>query len=97
MEFLVKPNVDLKKYGFKQQDQWQWWWFRNSKYRGALNIIFNVDTRTLSFVSASKDSIAIVCEMYKNGDIDIVSSEDFITMKLTQEEVEMIKQRRNQK
>lgn len=94
MEFIVKPNVDLSKYGFKQNDENSWWWWRKTKYRGALNIIYNVGTRSLSFVSASKDSIAIVCEMYKNGDIEIVSSETFTTMKLTQEEIEMIKEKR---
>ena len=93
MEFVVKPNVDLSKYGFEKRDD-EWWWFRKTKYRGSLNII--ISDRRVLIPSASKDSIAILCKMYKNNDLEIVSSETFTSMKLTEDEVELIKQRRNQ-
>lgn len=93
MEFIIKPETDLTKYGFEKRSDDCWYWWRKDNHRGALNII--VSNGRLLIPSASKDCIAVICEMYKNGDIEIVSNDTFFTMKLTKEEVELINSRRS--
>jgi len=92
MDFIVKKGIDLTKYGFEQRSDGCWYWWRKEKYIGALNM-YIVDNRVV-IPSASKDSIATLCQMYKNGDLEIMSNDTFVTMKLTQDEIELIKNRR---
>lgn len=95
MEILFNKECDLKKYGFiKADNRDEYFWFRKTKYRGGLNIIANSRTKTIHLQSASKDAIAVLCEMYKNGDISFVDDVKFTTMKLTKEEVELIEKAR---
>lgn len=94
MEFYVKHNVDLTKYGFYKKNEKHYWWRRKNKYNGALGMSVSLLDMRISFQSPSKDCIAVVCEMYKNGDIEMVEEDDLVQVRLTQEEVELIKERR---
>lgn len=98
MQFIVKPHVDITKYGFILKDKdgtSVYIWFRKNKFgRGGVNMHYCVIDRRITVQSASSDCIAVLCEMYKNGDLEMVPEKAFINMKLTEEEVKIIKERR---
>lgn len=95
MLFILKPNVDITKYGFIDMGANNYWWRRRTERRtGAINIVYNSTSRRITIYSASSDAVAVLCTMYKNGDMDILPDEDFVNMKLTIEEAEFIEQRR---
>lgn len=98
MLFIVKPNVDMTKYNFVDMGANHWWWRNNRRrYRGAINLCYDELSKRIIIYSASSDAVALLCEMYKNGDIDILPEDEFVNMKLTQEEADLIEERRKSK
>ena len=91
-QFYVKDLSKLKDYGFWLTDRHEYWW----RLKRALNVIVHEDSGMMTFFSPSKDAIALVCEMYKNGIIEILDDEETATynMKVTEEEMKMIFERR---
>lgn len=91
-QFYVKDLSKLKDYGFWLTDRHEYW----LRLKRALNVIVHEDSGMMTFFSPSKDAIALVCEMYKNGLIEILDDEETATynMKVTEEEMKMIFERR---
>lgn len=93
-QFYVKEPSKLKDFGFN---------YKNGMYfivtHRATNIWVDEDSMRLVFQSPSKDCIAIVCEMYKQGVIEILDDEEKVTynMKVTEEEMKWIFEKRNEK
>ena len=91
-QFYVKDLERLKDFGFK---------YRDGEYfmvtHRAANVWINEDSRRMVFASPSKDFIALICEMYKQDVIEIFDDKEEPTfnMKVTEEEMKMIFERRN--
>jgi hypothetical protein len=99
MLFIVKPNVDISKYGFVRREDRSttWCWWRKTKYgRRGMNMHFYEKDRRITVQSASSDCIAVLCKMYKNGDMEIHEELEYTNMKLTKEEVAMIEKMRSE-
>lgn len=97
MVFIVKKGVDLKKYGFVQRTDkpTSWYWWRKGRFgRGGMNMHYYEQDRRISIASASSDCIAVLCQMYKDGNLEIHNDNNFYKMNLTEEEVNIIVERR---
>ena len=96
MKFYLQKNADISRYGFIKQNDRFWFWYRTTKYgRNNVNLIYYEKDRRITISSASSDSIAVLCEMYKNGDIIYMEEDKLVNVSLTQEEYDMIMEKRN--
>ena len=93
-QFYVKDLNKLSDFGFTQKDGRYW-----LKIKRTPNIWVCKGSNYLTFQSPSKDCIAVVCEMYKQGAIEILdeNKEGYHNMAVTEEEAQMIYEYREQK
>ena len=96
-EFYVKDTSVLKKYGFylNNEKHCEEWWLRPKR---TLQAIVRKD-HTIQFFSPNKNVIAILCEMYKQGEVEIINIEEnryTYAIKVSEEEREMILKYRNE-
>lgn len=101
MIIVVKNDTNIEKYGFARWNEtgteFVWARIKKSRFvevRGGINMFYHKSTKRITLQSASSDCIAVLCEMYKNGDIEFVADKDFVNMKLTKEEADLIAKRR---
>ena len=94
-DLYVKSVEAAEKYGFFQKHENEYW-CRCGK--GALNMSFDGEEQRLSFYSPNKDCIALLCEMYKNGDLIIVRHpEKQIRVLVSKDEYQALMKMRGQK
>ena len=95
IQFYVKDLSSLEKYGFNQLDSGRGRYVCKLHKR-TWNMGVDKDSQRLTFYSPSRECIALVCEMYKNVDIEIFEDtvEHSITMKVSEEEARIIYQMR---
>lgn len=96
--FYVNDLEKLKDYGFWKTDRCEYW----LRIKNAVNAIVHEDSGMMIFLSPSRDTIALVCEMYKNGLVEILDDGEeeraVYNMKVTEEEKKMIfKKRKKEK
>jgi hypothetical protein len=86
--FYVNDLTKLKDYGFWLTERHEYW----LRCKRALNIIVQEDSGMMTFYSPSRDAIAIVCEMYQKGIIEILDDCETATynMKVTEDEMKLI-------
>ena len=96
-QFYVKDLSTLSKYGFSQRENGRQSYICNLN-RGTWNMGVDKDSHRLTFYSPSKECIALICEMYKNGDLEIFDDTEppTINMKVSEEEMKMIYQHRKE-
>lgn len=94
-QFYIKDLSKLEQYGFFTANETEYW----IRLKKSLNIIINKYSKMMTFFSPSKDAIALVCEMYKDGVIEIFDDQEPATfnMKVTEEEMKVIFDLRNEK
>ena len=86
-QFYIKDLSRLKDFGFN---------YMNGYYsivtHRAPNVWIDENTQRMTIQSPSKDMIALICEMYKDGVVEIVDDQEPATfnMKVTEEEMKVI-------
>lgn len=86
-QFYIKDLSRLKDFGFN---------YKNGYYfiitHRAPNVWIDENTQRMTIQSPSKDMIALICEMYKDGVVEIVDDQEPATfnMKVTEEEMKVI-------
>lgn len=93
--FYVKDLKRLKDYGFYILNDKGDYLLRNKKRVWCARV--NAKDHFMTLFSPSRDTVAVLCEMYVDKVFDIVEETDFIDMKVSEEEQELIFQYREQK
>lgn len=99
-DFYVKNQLQLEQFGFQQTKTGEFvYCYVRKSGRGTINLYVSPQTGHVVIRSPSKDAIAILCELYKHGILEIVDDNDaaVVRMNLTPEEAEMIRQLRTGK
>lgn len=68
-DFFIKDLSVLPNYGFELAPSGDYW---RICFRNATSLIVVCETYRIDFLSPCKSAIALLCEMYKNGDVIIV-------------------------
>ena len=91
IQFYVPDCEKLYSYGFIYKSGRYWW-----RRRRTMAMWVCEDSQRLTFQSPSRDCIAVVCQMYKDGALVIKEDceEATFNMKVTEEEMHLIYERR---
>ena len=92
--FYIKDISLAEKYGFFKPDPaaTRYWW---KIVRTTVGMVIDEKDNRIRVCSASGDCIACLCEMYKNGDLEIAETErQVLTVRLTEEELKMLQEMR---
>ena len=92
-QFYVVVPHRLEEFGFQKSQRSGRWFYQSHR---ATCVWMDEDSQRLIFQSPSKDCIAVICELYKNGIIEICDDniEPYFVMKLTEEEMKLVFERR---
>lgn len=93
-QFYVADLSKLNDYGFFYKNGRYWWRHKNR----TMAMWVCEHSQRLTFQSPSRECIAVVCEMYKDNVFTIVddNAQETINMKVTEEEMKMIFDKRKE-
>ena len=95
--FYIKDISLAEKYGFFKPDPsaTRYWWER---VRTTVGMVIDEKDNRIRVLSASGDCIAALCEMYKNGDVEIVETEkQILIVRVNEEELKVLEEMRGKK
>lgn len=100
-DFYVNNTTKLEQFGFQQTKtgEFVYCYVRKNGYSSTISLYVNSQTGRVVIQSPSREAIALLCELYKQGILEIIDDNDaaVVRMNLTPEEAEMVRQLRTGK